>query len=174
MSPSPGVDQQEPRLQDTSTSMQACRKPLCSAACTPGWRAARARPTLSSCRSPHRMPTSGISTTSNTRNCTHMMNHIDSQHGRHYQQTNRRMHVWRWVSRQGKVCGRRNTKVVKATEHPGSEAPPTEKMPAVWRIRREQGFDSGRITSPSDHPSACRNTIVIRVSLFLSGGARIC
>jgi hypothetical protein len=34
-------------------------------------------------------------------------------------------------------------------------------MPAVCRINREQGFDSGRITSPSDHPSARRSAIVI-------------
>jgi len=34
-------------------------------------------------------------------------------------------------------------------------------MPAVCRINREQGFDSGRITSPSDHPRARRSAIVI-------------
>lgn len=34
-------------------------------------------------------------------------------------------------------------------------------MPAVCRINREQGFDSGRITSPSDHPSARRSAIAI-------------
>lgn len=40
-------------------------------------------------------------------------------------------------------------------------APPTEKTPAVCRINREQGLDSGRITSPSDHPSARRSAIAI-------------
>jgi len=40
-----------------------------------------------------------------------------------------------------------------------ARAPPTVKMPAVCRISREQGLDSGRITSPSDHPRACRSAI---------------
>jgi hypothetical protein len=44
--------------------------------------------------------------------------------------------------------------------HRKKRAPSTETMLAVWRINRE-GFDSGRITSPFDHPrlpnSACRH-----------------
>jgi hypothetical protein len=50
-----------------------------------------------------------------------------------------------------------------------ARAPPKVKMPAVCRINREQGFDSGRITSPSDHPSACRSAITLSLISLVRG-----